>query len=320
MKETRKIEVVPYDPTWPTQFEAIASAIKNALGDECVAVHHVGSTSVPGLAAKPKIDLIVVVKSSPTKIIDKLESVGFEYRGEFNIPMRFFFRGRGSTHSNVHVFQEGHPEIELNLAFRDYLRNHQDVCDQYARLKRDLLQKESSFEKNDSIFTGYNLGKDAFIRDVIRRTGYQRLRFVHCTHFEEWDAAKAMRQRYFFDNVPVSDPYQWTFYHPEHRHFILYRGVDIVGYAHIQLWPNARAAIRIIVVEEGYRRSGYGKQFMDWIEAWLSSQDYRSLHTEAAPGAVAFYRQLGYVDMPFGDPEGDKTDPRDTAMCKVLQF
>ena len=68
IKEIRKIEVIPYDPHWSEQFDSEAGQIKEVLSENCVAIHHVGSTSVPGLAAKPKIDIIVVVKKPEAAI------------------------------------------------------------------------------------------------------------------------------------------------------------------------------------------------------------------------------------------------------------
>ncbi len=315
--EKRKLELAPYDPNWPERFEDEAGKIKDALGDNFLAVHHVGSTSVPGLAAKPKIDIIAVVKE-PEKSIKQLEPAGFDYRGEFNIPMHYGFSKRGSVNVNLHVYEKNHPEIELNLTFRDYLRSHPEIRDEYAALKLELLQKESSFKKNNSMFTGYNLGKNSFIHRVLKKAGFDRLRFVICTHFDEWEAAKHFRQKYFFDKVPIQDPYEWTFNHKDHVHFILYKGVEMIGYAHIQLWPNSRAAIRIIVIDEKERHQGFGWQFMNGIESWLKMKGYQSIHAESSSNAVQFYRNLGYTEMPFNDPDGYEGDERDTPMGKIL--
>lgn len=316
-KETKKIEVVPYDPNWPEQFENEARIIKEALGDNCLALHHVGSTSIPGLAAKPKIDIIAVVHQ-PEKSIKQLEPSGFDYRGEYNIPMHYGFSKRGAISVNLHVYKKNHPEIELNLAFRDYLRRHHKIRDEYAALKLGLLEKEGSFEKNNSMFTGYNLGKNRFIHRVLKEAGFNQLRFVICTHFNEWDAAKFLRQKYFFDKVSIQDPYEWTFNHKEHMHFVLYKGVEIIGYAHIQLWPESRAAVRIIVVDERERNQGFGGQFLNWIEAWLRTKGYQCMHTESSPNALKFYRNQGYTEMPFNDPDGYEGDERDTPMGKFL--
>lgn len=316
MKEKRHIEVVPYDPSWPIVFEDEAKLIQTALGAECLAVYHVGSTSVPGLSAKPKIDIIAVLKDDPALSIPVFEAIGYEYRGEWNIPLHFGFRKRVGENVNLHVYRQGHPEIELNLMFRDYLRSHPDVRDAYGALKLKLLENEASFVKNNSIFTGYTLGKGSFIWEVLKKAGFNRLRFLHCVHHAEWDAAKAMRRRYFFPDK--ADPYEWTVLHSDHRHFVLTKGIDVVGYAHVQLWPDSRAALRIIVIDETHRHQGLGRHLLSQIETWLTGQRIKSLHTESSPNALAFYEKMGYRPAPFNDPDGRETDARDISLSKII--
>jgi GrpB-like predicted nucleotidyltransferase (UPF0157 family) len=124
---TRKIEIVPYHPAWPSLFAEEETKIKQALGEQCMAVHHIGSTAVPGLCAKPKIDIIAVIQERAL-IIHNLEKGGYRYRGEFNIPFHRGFSKRDNTPEiNLHVYEEGNPEIELNLLFRDYLRTHAEA-------------------------------------------------------------------------------------------------------------------------------------------------------------------------------------------------
>ncbi len=315
---SKNIVVTSYNPDWPWIFESEAVKIRKALGDNCLAVHHIGSTSVPGLAAKPKIDIIAVVRTLE-KTSENLESIGFQYRGEYNIPLHGGFSKRAEVNVNLHVYEEGHPEIELNLLFRDYLRTHPEAREEYAKLKEALLQDKSSFEKNNSIFTGYNLGKDAFIRKIVKAAGFDRIRLMKCTHFAEWNAAKKLRQKYFFDLVPIVDPYTWTFDHIEHSHLILYQGVEIVGYAHIQFWPDQRAALRIFVIDEPYRHSGLGSRFLILCEQWLKRQGIKSIHVESRRSSHRFYLSHGYGEMPFNDPSGDATDPNDIAMAKFLE-
>jgi GrpB-like predicted nucleotidyltransferase (UPF0157 family) len=136
----------------------------------CVAVHHIGSTSVPGLAAKPKIDIIAVVHKG-SAAIDPLEEAGFSYKGEWNIPFKYGFTQRTGTKINLHVYEEGHAEITLNLMFRDYLRNNPEGLQEYAALKKTLLLDDSVLQKPEgSLFSGYTLGKDAFIRKMVDAT------------------------------------------------------------------------------------------------------------------------------------------------------
>lgn len=317
MTIAKSIEVLPYDLNWPKTFEAESSAIKQALGDNCLDVHHIGSTAVPGLIAKPIIDIIAVVRE-PKNSITHLESLGYAYRGEMSIPFRFYFSRKIGTTIHLHVYEADSPEIELNLLFRDYLRHNPNACTEYAKCKKRLLNEESHNQKVQGVFTNYTLGKNALIQKTLQVAGFNKLRLMHCTHHAEWEATKEFRQKYFFDSVPIADPYTWTFDHKDHIHFVLYKGVEIVGYAHLQLWPETRAAIRIIVIEEHLRNQGLGSKFLDLCEKWLKQQGYTSLHVESSPKALAFYQKHDYVEMPFNDPDGYESDPQDIDVGKIL--
>jgi GrpB-like predicted nucleotidyltransferase (UPF0157 family) len=274
---TQRVSVVPYNPLWPSQFEEEATKIKQALGRNCLAVHHVGSTSVPGLVAKPKIDILAVVKDMDP-IYDPLGKIGYISKGEFNIPFRQSFTQRDYLNVNLHVFEEGNPEIELNLLFRDYLRSHPEARDEYAALKLDLVNKESSHARISGRFRGYNLGKDAFIKGVLEKAGFEGLCLKICTHYDEWNAARHFRQKYFFDQVPVDDPDTWTFEHQDHLHLVLYKGTQIIGYTHIQLCPEDKAALRILVIDEPFQGQGYESHFLNLCEKWLKQKGYKTLH------------------------------------------
>ena len=246
----KPIHVAPYNPQWPAMFEAEATTIAKALGKNCIALHHVGSTSVPGLAAKPTIDIIGVV-GDPFKTIEPLASVGFVYRGEYNIPMHFGFSKKEGVDVNLHIYEEGHPEIDLNLAFRDYLRTHTKARDDYAMLKYILLKDPASLQKNGRMFAGYTLGKDAFIRGILRQTNFNRLRITRCTHNSEWEAVTSM----------IQDATQ----HPDHIYVILYQGVDIIGCSHIQ----NKTVQQILYYSETKKTPDMETYFLVVIEQWL---------------------------------------------------
>lgn len=197
MSDRKTIQVVPYDPHWPHIYQKEAERIQKALGGNSLAIHHIGSTSVPGLAAKPKIDIIAVV-DDPLSARGPLETIGIQYRGEYNIPLHYGFSKRGEIDLNLHVYEAFHPEIELNLMFRDYLRNHPNRRDDYAQLKKELIQDESSLNKENSLFTNYTLRKGDFIRSVLREAGFNRVRMLKCSDATEWAAAKHFRDKYFF--------------------------------------------------------------------------------------------------------------------------
>ena len=145
-----------------------------------------------------------------------------------------------------------------------------------------------------------------------------KLKFVLCTDSSEWGAAKHFRQKYFFDPNNIDDPYTWTFNHPQHKHFALYQGTEIIGYAHIQLWPDRRAAMWIIVIEEAKRNNNFGGKFLALCEKWLKGKGYKSIHAESRPTSLRFYIKNGYTQMPFNDPEGHESHPQDIAVGKRL--
>jgi GNAT superfamily N-acetyltransferase len=139
-----------------------------------------------------------------------------------------------------------------------------------------------------------------------------------CHSDEAWQAARALRQKTFFDRLAVEDPYLWTFQHPDHQHFVLRTSNEFIGYAHLQLWPNQRAALRIIVIDEQFRRQGYGEALVAYCEQCLLAKGVKRLETAASPSAVNFYRKLGFHDMEWDDPEHHPTDPTDTPLGKEL--
>jgi len=140
------------------------------------------------------------------------------------------------------------------------------------------------------------------------------------TTSQEREVAIDLRQKYFFDRAQVRDPYLWTFDDQEHVHLVLYQGSDIVGYAHVQLWPDARAAIRIIVVDEKFRKKGLGKTLLIACEKMIRENGVRVLQAEAHPDSLLFYKSLGYFEMPFNDPAGELTHPNDIAVGKMLNL
>ena len=318
MQKIDRIEIKPYDPNWPHIFEQEATLIQRALGDNCITIHHVGSTSVPGLAAKPKIDIIAVVRNLFFDTA-QLEAIGYKYRGGFNIPLRRSFTIRTADRNiNLHVFEENDPEIELNILFRDHLQENTSARDEYELLKYKLIAEESSHKKNDSIYRGYTLGKHDFIQNILKKSGFNKYRFVLCTTTSERAAAKHFRDTYFFGPHGIEDPYTWTFNHEEHAHLVLYQGTEIVAYAHIQFWPYSRAAIRIIATDENKRNQNFGSRFLTLIEKWLKSLGFKSIHAESRQSSLRFYLKNGYCSMPFDDPEGHKSDPNDVPVGKVI--
>jgi GrpB-like predicted nucleotidyltransferase (UPF0157 family) len=140
------IVVVPYDPAWPARFEAIRARVAPALGDVALAIEHVGSTSVPGLAAKPVIDVDVVV-ASPDEVpvaIERLVSVGYAHRGDLDVTGREAFSApAGSVAQHLYVCPQGVLPLRNHLALRHHLRTHPEAVAAYAALKLRLAADEA---------------------------------------------------------------------------------------------------------------------------------------------------------------------------------
>lgn len=138
-----KIQVVEYSADWPAMFEQEKEDILGKVNEAVVALHHIGSTAVQGLSAKPIIDMLM--ETSSLELLDEhtfaLEALGYEGLGEFGIPGRRYFRKGGNhrTHQ-IHAFATGDPGLRRHLAFRDYLRAHPEICKDYDQLKRKVVE------------------------------------------------------------------------------------------------------------------------------------------------------------------------------------
>jgi len=160
---TTIIRIVDYDPRWPELFDRHHQAIARALGDRALRIEHIGSTSVPGLAAKPVVDILLVVADSADEdsYARQLESAGYQLRirePEF-LEHRLFKPSAGDV--NLHVLTAGSPEIERLILFRDRLRvNTVDRC-RYEAAKRQLATR--AWDDTDA----YATAKTQVVEEII---------------------------------------------------------------------------------------------------------------------------------------------------------
>lgn len=137
----RKVEVMPYNDQWHTMFEEEANKLYKIFGSEIIDIHHIGSTSISGLKAKPIIDIMPVVKdiNQIDEFNTSMVANGYEPKGENGISQRRYFQKGGDKRTHhVHIYQFGNAEIERHLAFRDYLLSHPYVAREYGDLKEEL--------------------------------------------------------------------------------------------------------------------------------------------------------------------------------------
>jgi GrpB-like predicted nucleotidyltransferase (UPF0157 family) len=161
------ITIVPYDPDWPEQYRREEATIRAALGDRVVDLQHIGSTAVPGLPAKPIIDIQLLVEDSADEdaYLPDLLAAGYTLRiREPEWEEHRTFKGTDPD-INLHVFSRGSSQARRHLAFRDWLREHDDDRDLYARTKLDLARQTWQYTQN------YADAKNAVIDDILARAG-----------------------------------------------------------------------------------------------------------------------------------------------------
>jgi GrpB-like predicted nucleotidyltransferase (UPF0157 family) len=162
------VVVVDYDPSWPLAFEALRAAIAPELAGVALAIEHVGSTAVPGLSAKPVIDIDVVVPDAEVSAgIARLGQLGYAHLGDLGIPQREAFTApAGGPRHNLYLCPQSSPALANHLAVRDHLRAHPAVAQAYGALKKQLAEQHA-----DDI-GAYIEGKTAFLVSILRARGF----------------------------------------------------------------------------------------------------------------------------------------------------
>lgn len=166
--ERGTVELVAYRDEWQEAFETEADRLREALDDRLVAVEHVGSTAVEGLAAKPILDVLAVVErlGDEERWTRRLEPLGYEFRPDDGVPDRLFY-AKGPESNRTHylsVTEQGSETHVEQVQFRDYLRDHPRTAAEYERLKRELADAYPDDRES------YTSEKSAFVRKILRRT------------------------------------------------------------------------------------------------------------------------------------------------------
>ncbi len=163
----REVVVVPPDRGWRDAFEAEAARLRGILRENLLEIHHIGSTAIIGIAAKPIIDMLPVVGEIERvdEMTAEMTASGYRAWGEFGLSGRRYFtrEENGKRTHNVHIYAVGNPEITRHLAFRDYMNAHPEEARAYGRLKEKLARE---FPTD---FEAYMDGKHAFVQERERR-------------------------------------------------------------------------------------------------------------------------------------------------------
>jgi GrpB-like predicted nucleotidyltransferase (UPF0157 family) len=167
-EKIRFVELIAHDPEWSKLFADEANVIKAILKENCVQVHHIGSTAIPNIYAKPIIDILPVVKD--IHLVDLLnsefEKLGYTCMGEYGIPgRRFYWKSKTKRTHHIHLFEQGSPEILRHVAFKDFMLVHPDYAQAYSLIKRCLAEVFSDDIEN------YVNGKSSFVQMMDYKTG-----------------------------------------------------------------------------------------------------------------------------------------------------
>jgi len=163
------VSVVDYDVTWPAAFTELSERIWKAVDDVALSIEHVGSTAVPGLAAKPVVDMDIVVRSASAmpKVIERLAALGYLHEGNLGIEGREAFeRPLGSPPHHLYACVAGSVALRNHLHVRDWLRAHPDAAAAYGALKKELAARF-----RDDI-DGYVAGKTGFLLEILSAGGF----------------------------------------------------------------------------------------------------------------------------------------------------
>jgi GrpB-like predicted nucleotidyltransferase (UPF0157 family) len=161
------VRLAPYDPAWRDLFAAEAARLRAALGGRVLVIEHVGSTSIPGMDAKPILDMMAAVPTlaEADRLVPLVEALGYELRPDPEIPERRFFV-RGRTTRRTHHFSLAEPASRYwrdTLLFRDWLRAHPEAAEEYRALKHALAARHATDREK------YTNGKEAFVHAVLAR-------------------------------------------------------------------------------------------------------------------------------------------------------
>jgi GrpB-like predicted nucleotidyltransferase (UPF0157 family) len=285
----KPISIAKYDPRWPIFFREEAAKIRSFMGKDCVDIHHVGSTSVPGLAAKPIIDMVLVtgdLERAQMHLIGR--NLGYRYKGEYNLPLSDLYEKKNECKIYLHVHEVGSSEIALNLMFRDFLRSHRDICKQYESVKIKCSQSSEAGKKVETGITRYNLMKHAIIVKILGKIDVKDLCVRFAAQDEEHEAFERFRLEFCGDirTLPA-----------ETKKFILCQGVEIVGAAALSSMEFAKFSIDFAAAKTG---DGFTK-LLDVMETWARRRKHaHSLTATAIEAQRGCYVAAGFAPLANG--------------------
>ena len=281
--------IVPYDSGWKDYFEEEFSRIQCFTGSNLKALYHVGSTSVPGLSAKPIIDIILVTNDiRVTKSFLTSKNLGYRYKGEYNIPLRDLYGKKGKYEIYLHVHKCGSSEILLNLMFRNFLINNPDSRLEYEKVKIRASVDKAAMEVVSTGITKYNLMKNDFIVSILKQCEFSCLCVRFVTQNSEEYAFQNFKRTFFkLGNIVIDKDFKAD----NIKKFILYRGTEIVGASELLDIGCGRFFVQFMLCQKEDEYS----YLLKTIETWVKERtDFKHLFGFSLVAQISFYAGAGF--------------------------
>ena len=200
--------------------------------------------------------------------------------------MRHLFGKKGEYEVYLHAYQKGNAEVDAALAFRDALREDPEKRDNYASLKKEILEKDTSFVTVGTGITTYNLQKADFIHRVLKESGYKGLCMRLCSSYKEWEVYEKIKSfSYSSGETKKSDP--------SHKHLVLYEGVEIVAAAQVN-FSTPNAFICFIRDKNESSTSYYCKHMLDTLLEWARNSQIKFTTAKVVQADLSFYQESAF--------------------------
>lgn len=266
MRHDSKIIINDYNPAWPSYYIKEEKGLRETLGDLCVDSFHIGSTAVTGLCGKSSIDIAIVVRDTKCACT-RLATSEYQYKGEYNIPLRPFFGKKCSKYSvNLHMYPLGHSGLAPQLIFRDYLRNNPEAVQHYGAIKRKAAVMPRATEKMANGIPRYNAYKSEFILYVLDLAGFNSLHACLCGTPTEWEAYYAISKGLSIQGTEGGAIQQQA---PDNSHLVLYHGTKIVAAAHVMGISQSKATVYCGETHDRQACAMYSQYLLDMIKSWV---------------------------------------------------
>ncbi|MBS0184983.1 MAG: GrpB family protein [Proteobacteria bacterium] len=275
---SRILEIISYDPLWPKMFEEEAQKIKAALGENYSSLYHIGSTSVVSLAAKPIIDILLVVNKITDSYPEALASLDYKFRGRIVSPLsNFYQKGIPQPQFHLHLYEEGDEAIGLHLSLQHYLRNHPSEIISYSQLKFHLQEKYK--DKND--YAQYRIEKAPFIEDLLQKAKFEGLTLNYIESSlnknaseKDWIIFKEFQKEEFLNFKDDDTLFNACISEKDHLYFSLKKGLTVVTVAHVVMLDSHKAFLKSIATFDSLEGKKYAQKIFELLQKWANSHHY----------------------------------------------